>query len=69
MIEVSQKVMLQAELVERPYPGGGTVEVVVFCIDGTEVQVWPVRPDDLDSFAAQVRDLAARVRKKETGST
>lgn len=52
---------LGATIVRRPWPGGGTVPVLMLWIGQDAVTVWPADPDRLRQLAAKLGVLADRL--------
>lgn len=52
---------------DRPWPGGGTVPVLVLSLGSDYVEVWPAVPDDVEALGRKLIELANKLRKRPTG--
>lgn len=54
-----------AELVKRPWPGGGTTTVVQIHVGDNCIRLWPAEAFQLEELAKSLLGVAKEIRKGE----
>lgn len=54
-----------AERVKRPWPGGGSTEVVQIYIGSDTIRLWPVNVSQMESLARDLTEIAKQIRTEE----
>lgn len=61
--------LLDAVIVERPWPGGGTVRVLRLHLGGEFLQIWPADPGQIKALGERLLILAGELEGKECSTS